>query len=180
MMLHGNFMWILQKTIRTKVKCVGWIIGNTWFDFCGPWEHTEVGCGMTLWRELVWRDDIWRDGIQRNPGALCSPQTFSQFTSKWIPCSPPSCIVRGDEVLSARKGQDEQVLDNACAHLQALKEPEVPHWKQLFPVGIFPELFEASSSWKGYFWNLTSTIWRTINVPGRWKKRFFPEFRYRC
>lgn len=45
----------------------------------------------------------------------------------WFPCSPPSCIVRGDEVSSAGKGQDEQVLDNAYALLQALKEPKVSH-----------------------------------------------------
>lgn len=30
------------------MKCVGWTIGNPWFGFHGPSEHTEVGCGMAV------------------------------------------------------------------------------------------------------------------------------------
>lgn len=39
-----------------------------------------------------------------------------------LACFPCSCIVRGDEVSSAVKGQDKQVLGNAYVLLYVLKE----------------------------------------------------------
>ena len=58
--------------------------------------------------------------------------------SGYLACFPCSCIVRGDEVSSAVKGQDKQVLGNACV-LYAFKEMG-SSVKVTFQNGDFPQI----------------------------------------
>jgi len=58
-----------------------------------------------------------------------------------LSCFPCSCVVRGDEASSAAKGQDKQVLGNACVLLSVLKEMgssmKVTSHNRDFPQNIF-------------------------------------------